>query len=316
MAEKNENPICLQERERNRDWLTALVPVLLIGFVYYGWWVLALTVVGAGAYMAVAALIDRQNLMFRQVECALVTGLLVTFCLPSAAPLWTVALACAVAALLTVGVDFGGRRFGLATAPVCPVLVGYLVVLWAFPAAVTAFEMPVQFVPLDGVSGATPLAALWDGSARETTVRLLTGAHSSAIGEGSVLVLALAALYLLLRHRLRLIAPGAMLATVSVLSWIVWGAPLYGLLTGGVVLAALLLADRAYAPASYVGQAVVGVVAGGVVVLVRATNGTDGSAIGVLVGCVLGCIYPALERLVIRHKGEKAEKSVKIENKC
>lgn len=312
MAEKTEQIVCLRERERNRDWLTALVPVLLIGFVYYGWWVPALAVVGAGAYMAVAALLNRRTAA-TQLEAALVAGLLVTCCLPATAPLWTVALACAVAAVLTAGVDGIAARRSLATAPVCPALVGYLLVLWTFPSAVTEYTMPVQFTPLDGVSGATPMAALWDGSARETATRLFTGAHSSAIGEGSVAVLLLAAGYLLLRRRLRLIAPGAMLATVSGLSWLLWDAPLYGVLTGGVVLAALVLADRAYAPASYVGQAVTGVVAGGVVVLVRALTGTDGSALGLLAGCVLGCGYPWLAALVTRYRTQKEEKSVKIE---
>ena len=39
----------------------------------------------------------------------------------------------------------------------------------------------------------------------------------------------------------------------------------------------------------------------------------DGSAFGLLAGCVLGCVYPWLAALVIRYVGAKAEKSVKIE---
>lgn len=312
MAEKIKFPVCLQERERNRDWLTALVPLLLIGFVYYGWWVPALALVGAGASMAVAVLLHRANPAY-YLESSLVTGLLVTCCLPATTPLWVVALACAVAALLSVGVDWAGGRWRWATAPVCPAVAGYLLVRWVFPAATTVFEMPVQFVPLDGVSGATPMAALWDGTARESLTRLFTGAHSSAIGEGSVAVIVLAALYLGLRRRLRLIAPGAMLVTVSLLSWIIWNAPLYGVLTGGVALAALLLADRAYAPVSYVGQALTGLLAGGVIVLVRATSGTDGSAIGLLIGGVFGCVFPAMEQFVTEKTKAKREKIAKIE---
>lgn len=313
MAEKTEQIVCLQERERNRDWLTALIPLLLIGFVYYGWWTLALTLVGAGAYMAVAALMGHRDLLLRRIEAALVTGLLVTFCLPVTTPVWVVGLACGVAALLTAGVDWAGKRWHWTTAPVCPAVVGFLLARLLFPAATTAFTMPVQFVPLDGVSGATPMAALWNNTPFETTTRLFTGAHSGAIGEGCAAVILLAAVYLLLRRRVRLIAPGAMLATVCLLSWIVWNAPVYGLLTGGVMLTALLLADRAYAPTSYVGQAVVGVLTGGVIVLARAVFGTDGCGFGLLVGCLLGCFYPYLAAFCTRYLGAKAEKSAKIE---
>ena len=316
MAEKIEQSVCLQDRERNRDWLTALIPIWLIGFVYYGWWVPALALTGAGAYLAVAVLSARGAWLPRRVEEALATALLVTFCLPSTAPLWAVALACAVAALLTAGVDFGSKRWHWVTAPVCPALAGYGVVRLVFPAALSGYEMPVQFVPLDGVSGATPTAALWDGTSKETLTRLFTGAHNSAIGEGCAAVILLVAAYLLLRRRLRLIAPGAMLATVALLSWLIWDAPLYGVLTGGVMLAALVMADRAYAPVSYVGQALMGVLVGGTVVLVRGVFGNDGCAVAVLAGCVFAAFYPMLAGLVSRKSEAKAEKFSKTENKC
>lgn len=310
------NTACaLQERERNRDWLTALLPVFLIGFVYYGWWVPAMALTGCGAYLAVAGLTDRWQWVHPQVEAGLVTGLLVIFCLPVTTPLWAVALACGVAALLTAGVDKLGQRWHWVSAPVCPALVGYLLLRWVFPAQVGEFPTPVQFASLDSVSGATPMVALWDGSARETATRLFTGAHAGAIGEGCGAVLLLAAAYLLLRRRLRLIAPGAMLATVSLLSWLIWGAPLYGLLTGGVLLAALLLADRAYAPAGYLAQAVVGVLAGGVIVLVRGVSHTDGSAVAVLIACLVGCAYPALAGMVTRRFGAGAKNFAKTEKK-
>lgn len=315
MAEKSLCPLNLQEQDRNRDWLTALIPVFFIGFLYYGWWVPVLALTGAGTYLAVTVLTDRWGWWQSRVETALVTGLLVTFCLPATAPFWTVVLACALAAGLTVAVDRAGERWRWATAPVCPPLVGYLAVRWLFPSAVTGFALPSQWTPLDGVAGATPLAALWDGTPRETATRLFTGAHSSAIGEGCVAVLLMAAAYLLFRRRLRLIAPGVMLGTVSLLCWLLWDGPLYGLLAGGVVLAALVMADRAYAPASYVGQALTGLLAGGTVVLMRALTDTDGSAVGVLVGCVFGWVYPALAGLVLRLRSRKTEKFAKTENK-
>ena len=172
-------------------------------------------------------------------------------------------MACAVAALLVAGVDFGGRRFGFATAPVCPALAGYLLVRYLFPGAVSTFTMPVMWAPVDATAGATPLAALDNPAAREPMNRMLTGIHPGAIGEGCALVLALAALYLLLRRRIRLIAPAVMLGTICLFSLILWSAPWYGLLSGGAVLAALILADRAYAPRCWQGQVACGFTAGG-----------------------------------------------------
>lgn len=315
MATKEICPVNLQERERNLDWLTALVPVLLLGLVYFRWQVLALAVVGAAAYMAVAALIDRRELMFRRVEGGLVTGVLVTLCLPATAPVWTAALACAVAALLVAGIDFGGRRFGFATAPLCPALAGYLLVRYLFPAAVSTYPMPAMWASVDATTGATPLAALSDPSAQEPMHRMLAGIHPSAIGEGCGLVLVLAALYLLLRRRLRLIAPAVMLGTVCLLSQVLWSAPWYGLLSGGVLLAALILADRAYAPASWWAQILCGLTAGGVTVLMRHATGTDGSAVGVLAACLVGFVWWLVARWIAPLRGANKENFTKTEKK-
>jgi len=316
MAQETNSPVCLQEQERNRDWLTALAPLLLLGVCYFRWSVLALVLVGTAAYMAVAALVDRRELMFRRLEPALVTGLLVTFCLPATAPIWTTAIGGGVAALLTAGVDWAGKRWHWATAPVCPALAGYLLVRYLFPASVSVYVLPSQWASVDAVAGATPLDALTDGGAYEATGRLLTGIHGGAIGEGCALVLLMAAGYLLLRRRLRWIAPVVMLLTVSGLSWLVWDAPLYSLLCGGVLLGALLLADRVYAPASYLGQAATGLLCGGVTVLMRYATGTDGTAVGVLIACIFGCLWGLAVRRFCTRAAAKEENFAKTENKC
>ena len=86
-----------------------------------------------------------------------------------------------------------------------------------------------------------------------------------------------------------------MLATVLLLSWAMWNSPLYGVLAGGVALGALLLADRACMPKDYAFQGVSGVLAGVIVVLVRAFTHTDGTAVALV---VTGLLQPAIPYFV------------------
>ncbi len=285
----------LQDRDRALDWLTALSPIWLMGIIYFRWWALFLPVVTAAGYLAASWLLGRLRVLEIRVPAACCTGLLIALCLPSTTPVWVGALAGMAAAGVTALPTLLRRRWADAPALLHPALVGYLMVRLIFPAETTAFTMPAMWAT-DAVSSATPLAALGEPLTAEGLPRLLMGVYPSAIGEGCVPVILLAALYLLLRRRLRLIAPAAMLGGVTLLSWMVWGNPLGGLLSGGVAMGALLLADRAFVPASYGPQALTGLVAAAVTVVLRAVTGTDGTAVGVLLGCALSPFYPALLR--------------------
>ena len=155
--------------------------------------------------------------------------------------------------------------------------------------------MPTQFIPVDGLAGATPLAALRGGEVAELW-KLLFGIHAGAIGETCAAAILLAALYLILRRRVRLIAPACLLVTVALLSWLLWSGvnfALYAVLAGGVLFAALLFADKETAPASSRDQIVVGVVAGTITVLIRRFGGwAEGAAVGVLAAQILVPLLP------------------------
>ena len=288
----------LHERERALDWLTALSPIFLIAVCYFRWQAVGLVLTAAAGYVAVTVLLQWAGVCICHTVSALAFGALAAFCLPATAPLWVAALAGGVAASIAVLPQWLHRvrpAWPVSYPLLHPALVGYLFVRLVFPSYTADFRMPYQWAGLDSASGATPLTALTNPDAVENPVRLLTGLHPAAIGEGCVPVILLAALYLLLRSRLRLIAPAVMLATVSVGSWILWQMPLYSLLMGGAVLGALLLADRAFAPAAYGQQALCGFIAGAVVVLMRYHLAMDGTAVAVLVACVLSPLYgPAL----------------------
>lgn len=296
----------IHERERSLDWMTALSPVLLMALCYFRWQAAGLVLLAVAGYLTAAALLQWAGLLSCRTAPAAVTGMLTAFCLPATAPLWCAALAGAFAAVVAVLPGLLSRRFPghpVSRPLLCPALCGYLAVRFLFPGAVTAFVMPDQWVAMDAVTSATPLCGLWDPTLAISQTRLFLGLHPGGIGEGCIPVLLMAALYLLLRRRLRLIAPGVMLATVSLFSWIGWGSPLYGILAGGTMLAALLLADRTFAPEDMASQAVAGVIAGVVTVLLRGLAHRDGSAVGVLVACLLSPLYPPVLRLVVRGIG-------------
>lgn len=294
------------DRDRVLDWLTALLPLLLISVIYYRGQALALQVTAVGGWLMAALLLGwaaKTPWTELRVAPAVVGGLLAAFCLPAGAPWWLAALFGGVVAAVQTAPALIGRvkpDWRLAQPPVHPVLLAYLVVRIAFPAHFTDYTVPAQFIPVDGVAGATPLAALRGGEAADLW-QLLFGIHAGTIGEGCVAAILLGVLYLVLRRRVRLIAPACLLATVALLSGILWGAvgyALYAVLAGGVLLAALLFADKATAPASPRDQIVAGVVAGVITVLVRRFGGwAEGAAVGVLAAQALVPLLPFLYKL-------------------
>lgn len=298
MCDTQDAPILTQERERMLDWMTAASPLLLIALLYYRWQAAGLVLLSVAGYAAASALLQWAGLARCTGTTAVAVGLWTAFLLP-AAPLWVAGVAGIVAGAAAVLPILAERWIPRFPVRLPPALVGYAVVWLAFPAYVRAYTWPAQWAPLAAESVTTPLLPLLTPEAYPR-LHLLWGIRESAIGEGCIPVVLMAAVYLLIRRRLRLIAPGAMLATVCLLSWMVWGAPLRGILIGCTVLAALLLADRDCAPAAYGPQAVTGVVAGGVAVLLRAVMGQDGCAVGVLVACLLSPLYPAFLRLCRR----------------
>lgn len=295
MCDTQDAPILTQERERMLDWMTAASPILLIALLYYRWQAAGLMLMAAAGYAAVSVLLQWAGLARCTGTAAVTTGVWTALLLP-AAPLWVAGVAGAVAGLAAVLSAVAERWIPRFPLRLPPALMGCLVVWLAFPAYVRAYTWPAQWAPLSAEAVTTPLLPLYTPDAYPR-LHLFLGIREGAIGEGCIPVLLMAAAYLLIRRRLRLIAPGAMLATVALLSWMVWGAPLRGILVGCTVLAALLLADRDYAPVAYGPQAVAGVVAGGLAVLLRAVMGQDGCAVGVLIACLLSPLYPAFLQL-------------------
>ena len=294
----------MDKRERALDWLVGLLPVLLMAFIGYRWQAVALFTLAVGGYLAATLLLEYLCRRSRDVGLfphALWMGVLIALALPGTAPLWVAALGGGGMALA----EIIPTRIGRVPLPyIHPFGLTYVLLLVVFPGAVASgYTLPLQWVGMDGLSSATPLAALSDGPVLHTHWQLLFGVRAGAIGEICVAAVLLGAVYLFIRRRLRWIAPVSMLLTVALVSLIVWNAPLYGVLAGAPVLTAVLLADGSRMPCSVADQITAGVTAGAVTVLLRAVGGwADGTAAGLVAANIAVYARPYIGRWIGIHR--------------
>lgn len=305
-----------QDTARAWDWLTALSPVLLMMVVNYRWSAVTAVLCAAAGSLATTAVWHGLSLMPLHVAPSLLCGVLVACCLPAGAPVWLAALAGVIGAFVTAVPALVNRltKKDLLSCPVYfPALAGYLAVRYAFATYFSAFSLPVMWARTDAVASATPLAALGNPEAQESLSHLFWGFDAGSMGGGPVPALLLGFAYLMLRRRVRLLSSAGMLGAVSLLSWMLWDSPLYALLGGGTLLAAVLVGDESFVHVGWKGCLVCGVTAGAVTVLCRLRWGMDGAAVGLLTAGVLTpllhAIYHGLCRFVVylRQKFAKSE---------
>lgn len=307
-----------QNTARAWDWLTALSPMLLMMLVNYRWSAVLAVLTAAAGYLAVTVLWQWARLMPLHAAPALLCGVLAACCLPANAPTWLAACA-GVAGGVVIGIPALINRFAGKDVLSCPVyfpaLCGYLAVRYGFASYFTGFSLPVMWARADGVASATPLAALGDPEGQESLSRLFWGLDAGSMGGGPVPALLLGFAYLLLRRRLHPLPAAGMLGAVALLSWRLWDSPLYALLGGGTLLAAMLVGDESFVHVGWKGRLTRGVAAGVVTVLCRWRWHTDGAAVGVLTAALLTPILHVMYHGLCRLTRFLVRKFVKSENK-
>ena len=200
---------------------------------------------------------------------AAVTGLLLAMTLPPSLPLWLAALGGAFA--VAVGKMLCG---GLGQNVFNPALAARAAMVLCFPRAMTDYHSA------DVATYATPLhrMALHD-LPHERVLDLFLGFCGGSVGEISALALLLGGGYLLWRHVISWRIPVAYLATVAVLTLVLFraDAPLLWMLSqlcsGGLMLGAIFMAtDYATSPVTPRGRLLYGVGCGALTVLFRYTG--------------------------------------------
>ena len=235
---------------------------------------------------------------------AVVTGLLLALYLPPTAPLWMGVLG-SVVAILVVKQLFGGLGQNFMN----PALAARCFLLISFTGRMTSFTY-------DGISGATPLAAIRanveagnSALAGVNSMDMLLGKIGGMIGETSVIAIMIGAIILILMGIIDLRIPGTYIVTFALFIGIFGGfvdgigffnipymtAQLCG---GGLMLGAWFMAtDYVTSPITKKGQIVYGIILG---VLTGIFRLFGGSAEGVSYAIIFSnLLVPLIERVTL-----------------
>ena len=279
-----------------RDVLIALTPALIASLYFFRF--AAAKVILTCVFVAVISEVIAQKIMKKEVTVddysAVVTGLLLAFCLPATIPWWMAAVGAVVAIII------GKQLFGgLGNNIFNPALVGRAVLLASWPVAMTNWVNP-----LDGVTTATPLGMLKEGTAAQlpSLGQLFIGNVGGSLGETCALALLLGAIYLLYKGHIDWRIPFSYIGTVFVLTAIIgvfkgeglWY-PLYHLLAGGLILGAFFMAtDWVTSPLTKKGKLIFGLGCGLLTVVIRLQGGyPEGVCYSIL---LMNMVTPLIDR--------------------
>lgn len=279
-----------------RDVLIALLPALVAALYFFR--LPALLVIVACVGSAWAAEFVCLKAMKKEApsgeNSAIVTGLLLAFCVPPTLPIW-MAVVGSVFSIVIAKHLFGGLGQNIFN----PALVGRAFLLASFPVAMTTWT-----TPLDGVTSASPLGIIKEatGQALPTLDQLFIGSVGGSIGETSALAVLLGGCYLLYRKIIDWRIPGSFLGTVFVLAAVVgtlkgegiWY-PFFHLCAGGLLLGAFFMAtDWVTSPVTKLGRIIFGIGCGALVVLIRLKGGyPEGVAYSIL---LMNMVTPLIDR--------------------
>ena len=281
-----------------RDVLIALCPAVAASLYFYG--LKALWILLVSTACAVLSEYVWQRLMKKPIRLndfsAAVTGLLIGLNMPATVPVWVPAIG-SVFAIIIVKQLFGGIGHNFLN----PALAARAVLLTSWPSYMTKALVPERTLTfglfessVDAITSATPLVA------PVADIRnLLMGNIAGAIGETCKIAILLGLIYLLIRGVIRWQIPVCMLGTVALMSWILGKDPLTAILSGGVLFGAVFMAtDYVTTPMLKVGQAIFGVGAGILVVLIRNYgNYPEGVTYAIL---IMNIVTPLLDRSLKR----------------
>lgn len=308
-----------------RDVVIALLPAGLFGIYNFGLhalMVMAITVLACVLTEYIYCKLMKLPSSVGDMS-AVVTGLLLAFNVPANFPLWMAALG-GIFAILVVKMLFGGLGQNFMN----PALAARAFLLISFPARMTNFDVTKITSPgvtdfikngavsIDGVSGATPLAALKAGETVDLW-KLLIGNIGGTIGETSAIAILLGAAYLVARKVISLRIPLTYIVTVAVFVLIFGGKGfdmtfmLGHVLGGGLLLGAFFMAtDYVTSPITPLGQIVFGICLGLLTGLFRLQGGSAEGVSYAIIFCNL--IVPLIEKATrIKHFGKERVQSEK-----
>ncbi|MDX2430547.1 MAG: RnfABCDGE type electron transport complex subunit D [Bacteroides sp.] len=266
--------------------IISLLPALGVSVFYFGIGMLIVTLVSVGSCILFEYLIQKFVMKIKTTHLdgsALLTGLLLAFCLPANLPIWIVM----IGALVAIGIGkmtFGGLGNNIFN----PALVGRVFLFVSFPVAMTSWPQTGQLLKYtDALTGATPLGMMKEGLATKTVgeimpevpsfLNLFLGNTMGSAGEVAAFALLIGMIYLLFKKIITWHIPISILGTVFLFTGILWmvnpdrfADPLFHMLTGGLMLGAIYMAtDYVTSPMTSKGMLIYGIGIGVVTVLIR-----------------------------------------------
>ena len=269
--------------------IIALIPTLLISFLYFGIGSFIVCTSSVLACMFFEWAIAKYMLHRKPTltdGSAIITGILLGLNLPSNLPVWMVI----IGALVAIGLGkmcYGGLGQNLFN----PAIVGRCFLLVSFPAAMTSWPVIGQMGSYtDAETGATPLSVMktaiqtGDTSVLERlpdSLDLLLGNMGNGFGAGTIgeacaLTLLLGLAFMLWKKIITWHIPVSIIATVFVCSLLlhlanpIYANPIQVILSGGLMLGAIFMAtDYVTSPMTPQGQIIYGVGIGLLTIVIR-----------------------------------------------
>jgi len=295
-----------------------LLPALIGSTYIFGFRALALTIIAVASAMITEYAIQKfrkVEVTFTDGS-AILTGILLAFNLPPGVPFWIPIIGSFFA--IAIGKHpFGGLGYN----PLNPALLGRAFLLASWPVHMTAdwlkpfwwkeagynffsWSVTVEGKLVDAVSSATPLgvvktskdilanaslyvpekvnnASVMIDKMFDSVEALFMGTVGGCIGETSVILLLIGALYLIYKRIIDWRIPGTYILTVAVLGWIFGGKTgffsgnmLFQIFSGGLILGAFFMAtDMVTSPLSKKGHVIFGFGCGLLTIIIRLVGG-------------------------------------------
>ena len=279
--------------------VAVLVPECIYGVILFGIPALVTILASIAGTVGFEALFNAILKKKQTVKdgSAIITGILLALTLPPTVPLWQTLLG-ACFAILVAKAFFGGLGSNVWN----PALSGRAFLFISFPAAMgSAWVAPGP----DAVSTATILSTIKAGTFTAdpaTYMQYLIGNRAGCIGESSIILILISAVFLLVTKVIDWRAPLAMVATTALCTLLSGGDVVMALLSGGLIFGAtFMVTDYVTAPVTRPGRLVFGAGCGLITFLIRKFGGyPEGVMFSIL---IMNSIVPFLNKLTSRKYG-------------
>ncbi|MCM8833347.1 MAG: RnfABCDGE type electron transport complex subunit D [Candidatus Omnitrophica bacterium] len=250
----------------------SLLPATIGGIYFFGLYVLKVILVSIISCVFSEFLF--QILLKKEIKIldgsAVVTGILFAFVLPPRIPLWLVMIG-GFLAIFLVKELFGGLGFNIFN----PALTARAILLASYPVEMTKFTKPFDY-NIDAITSPTPLFIIKEKMNIQlpSLWQMFIGNRSGCIGETSVLLLLLGAIFLLYKKVITWHIPISYILTVAILSLLTKENIGYQILGGGLILGAFFMAtDYVTSPITKNGKIIFGIGCGMITFLIRKVGG-------------------------------------------